>query len=401
MDFFRNNQIPTDQLRVLGCDGTPSNTGWNNGFMRVFEESVGSPLLHIVCQLHFIELPFSALMDYYDYSKKDSTGRRGLLGKLIGNDDMHKLPILRTDPFPIDQSQWPFPDFTQKGRDELLLRDDQSCFLEMSLGILAGDYERKVFKLKSGNLCNSRWLVCAYRTLQVWLTTKNPKAIPGLELIVEFILKVYSPLYFMIKRDCKLTDGPKNLFEMICRIRYLPPDILSVIRKSIQENPYYAHSEIILLAMLCDDKHKHEAINRIMAARTNHQERLEKQLQFMKKDTNLRQARVFKEKTPPAKRIRYYLKPEINFNARNYTQLVDLSDPSLVWEPPLTFGLSREELEDFTCPNLPNHTQGVERAVKASSREATKVYSQEKRAKQTLCRFIFHEEDKKKKQRIG
>lgn len=54
---LREQGVPLDNLDLVGCDGTNTNTGWKNGAIRKLEEHLVRPLQWAVCLLHFNELP--------------------------------------------------------------------------------------------------------------------------------------------------------------------------------------------------------------------------------------------------------------------------------------------------------------------------------------------------------
>jgi len=47
-----------DEVLVIGCDSTNTNTGWKGGIIRLLEDKLDRPLQWVVCLLHFNELPF-------------------------------------------------------------------------------------------------------------------------------------------------------------------------------------------------------------------------------------------------------------------------------------------------------------------------------------------------------
>ena len=77
-----------------------------------------------------------------------------------------------------------------------------------------------------------------------------------------------------------------------------------------------------------------------------------------------------KNKLPSA---RVFKVPSLNLSAKDYIALIDWHATGTINEPPLTFGISEEELLQFikqketpsvTFPRLLCHTQAVERCVK-------------------------------------
>lgn len=59
MSFLMEHNIATEYLTDLGCDGTSTNTGHNNGVIRQLEVEINRPLYWFICMLHFNELSHS------------------------------------------------------------------------------------------------------------------------------------------------------------------------------------------------------------------------------------------------------------------------------------------------------------------------------------------------------
>ena len=67
--------------------------------------------------------------------------------------------------------------------------------------------------------------------------------------------------------------------------------------------------------------------------------------------------------------MRKFKRPRsINLDAKHYSQLVDFDQLSLITEPPLTIGLSLDEITSMAKPEFHCHTQDVERLVHLISR---------------------------------
>ena len=174
-------------------------------------------------------------------------------------------------------------------------------------------------------------------------------------------MKVYAPTWFDIKRNSSYIHGPKNLWSMIFRSRYLSDDLKAVIDPILQRNAFFAHQENILVAMLHDSrKHIRElALKRIMVAR-NQQE--------------------------PSSDPREFKVPKLNFHARDYTDMIDFQDCPK-HEPPLTKRLTVAELEavvedkstSIISKRYPCHTQALERPVKLVTEASASVCREKER----------------------
>ena len=57
-----------------------------------------------------------------------------------------------------------------------------------------------------------------------------------------------------LKQKDSIVEAPRHLFSQIELTRLLPKDIQAIARKNIARNAYWAHPEVLLLAMLADQK---------------------------------------------------------------------------------------------------------------------------------------------------
>jgi len=77
------NAIDLSSLTVLGCDGTVTNTGKDNGIMANIEKLVGKALQRIVCLLHCNELPLRHLIQDVDGKSSGPRTYGGEIGRAI------------------------------------------------------------------------------------------------------------------------------------------------------------------------------------------------------------------------------------------------------------------------------------------------------------------------------
>lgn len=92
-------------------------------------------------------------------------------------------------------------------------------------------------------------------------------------------------------------------------MQYLAENLQKIIRKVVQRNGFFAHSENVLLAMLCDEEC---AENRLQAIS------LIKKIRDSSHNNGIRKFEI----------------PLINFDAKKYTEIIDWK--GAVTEPPLT-----------------------------------------------------------------
>jgi hypothetical protein len=127
---------------------------------------------------------------------------------------------------------------------------DQFYLLLICKAIVLGRCSKSLSIRSPGILNHARWLTTANRILRLYVSSAEPSE--NLVVLANFIVKVYAPAWFCIKKNSSCTDGAKNLFQTIVLSRYLPANLLAVIDPVIQRNGYFGHSECLLLAMLAD-----------------------------------------------------------------------------------------------------------------------------------------------------
>ena len=193
-----------------------------------------------------------------------------------------------------------------------------------------------------GALSHSRWLTAANRLLRLYVSTMDPSA--KLIIVVTYIVKVYTPMWFVIKSNPSCKDGARHLLQTIYKLRYLSKELRAVIDPVIQRNGYFAHPESVLLSMLTDDRKyiRELALHCIIRARSE---------QYG---------------------LRTFCIPKINFTAKDYIDLIHWQNTAIS-EPPILTNTSVTDLEMFVASGdvpvvdfakYPCHTQSVERCVK-------------------------------------
>ena len=89
-----------------------------------------------------------------------------------------------------------------------------------------------------------------------------------LSMLATFVMKVYAPLWFHIKKAASCTEGSRHVHRIITFSRDLPEDMKAVVDAVIQRKAFFSHPENLLLAMLTDEwQHIRELASRILAAR--------------------------------------------------------------------------------------------------------------------------------------
>lgn len=350
ISYLSERGISLDNLSVIGCDGTAVNTGWKTGLIRRVELYLRKPLQWAICLLHFNELPFRHMFLHLDGKTTGPSTSKGAIGeKLV---DCEKLPVVN-----FQSIDCQIPEV-----DRNVLSKDQQYLFDISVAIKSGSCKEDLAVRDPGHLSHSRWLTKANRTLRLYISEESPT--PELQELVLFILKAYMPMWFTIKRSQLFTDGPKLVYQAIQSTRYLPKPLRDIVDPVIERNGFFAHPEHLLLAMTQDDKKyiRELGLRRILKARQVDARR---------------------------KTIRKFMPPKINFNAQEYSEMINWIDCELS-SPPLLAEISDEEIKshiqsdsipdwNVAFKKFPVHTQAVERCVKLVTDASRKVCGAESR----------------------
>lgn len=337
--YCEEKTVDLKKLKAIGCDGTAANTGTSNGVITLFENKIQQPLQAVVCLLHLNELPFRKIMVALDGPTSGPNTFSGPIGKQLlscQNLDVVNFVAIESDIPEVDLKE---------------LSTDQKYLYEISKAVSTGTCTEELARRNPGNISHARWLTLANRILRLYVAMDDPT--PELRKLAEFIMKVYIPSWFSIKCNPKIPQGSINFFKMIHFSNYLEDELKHVVHATLQRNAFMAHPEHVLIAMLFDER-KHI---RVLAYK-----------------------RIQKARETEKKGVRIFKPPQINFNAKDYIDMIDWQTTS-VTEPPLVTDMSLEELQliaetgksgrvEFT---IPSHTQAVERIVKEVTEASKRV----------------------------
>ncbi|CAH0562903.1 unnamed protein product [Brassicogethes aeneus] len=210
---FLEERVDFSNLVAIGCDGTVVNTGNKNGAIRMLELYLDRPVQWLICLFHANELPLRHLMQKLD---GPSTGPHGY-SELVPND----------------------------------LSTDQKYLWDICQAVTSGVCSESLIHRKPGKLTHSRWLTAANRILRLYISSNEVTR--NLQILTEYVVKVYAPLWFYIKLKPSCKEGPRHLLNMIKWSRHFEEDVLKIIDPVIQRNGFYAHPENILISMVTDE----------------------------------------------------------------------------------------------------------------------------------------------------
>lgn len=339
-EYLQN--LPALDLRAVGCDGTNVNTGWKAGAIALLEIKLGYPVQRFICLLHGNELPLRHIFQSIDGSTTGPTSFSGTIGKSL----KHCLSLQVVQFQKIDAE---IPDFDSK-----LLSTDQKYLLDIAHAIKSGHCSDNLASRDPGPLNHSRWVTTGNRLMRVYIGTMNPSV--ELVTLVEFVMKVYVPMWFTIKKEPSCTNGSRHMMKQITLSSYLPTKYKVMVQQVIQQNAYFLHPENILICMVTD----------------NDPEIRKRGLELVL---------LSRETTKKVGKVRPFRVPKINFEATHYTELINWDEIDLT-TPPVMNNFSTAELADYfnlnklpqlPILNYPCHTQSVERIVQEVSKASKMV----------------------------
>ena len=249
------------------------------------------------------------------------------------------------------------------------MSNDQLMLYHYTLGINNGEVDQVWASRKCGPLNHARWLTLGCRIMACYTRTLKPTQ--KLVKLTKYIVRVYSPTWFRFKSSNGLAEAPEIVLELIHRLEDLKdPEISRIVKKNIQNNTYALLSENFIYSLVCNDDYqvRNIGLKAILRIRS--------------------ESRTFENQ--PFKKI-----PPINFKAACWTELISLDDVSILREPPVTSDITDSEIQshidDTTKPNLPNlplHSQSVERAVKLVTEASLNFYGEESRHQAILTKIL-------------
>lgn len=341
----------TESLKAMLVDNTSSNIGWKGGLVVKVEKALKKKLHTIGCMLHFNELPFRKIFQKIDGTTTGPVSFKGDLGERAAI-FCPSWPIVRFQPIPnlvasiLDVSSTD-------------LSNDQRLLFEYCKGISDGFVSEPWVHRKIGPVNHARWLTLAVRLLALYTRTTSPSM--GLVQLASFICRVYAPTWFKVKQSGSLKDIPKLIFDIQHDINlYRLENFLDDFREVVQRSCFAFLYENFLYALIMSEDKSTQI----------------KGWEFIK------QMRLM----PPAPNDLRKKIPRINWHSSVWSSMIDLTEGSYNFEPPIVNSISIEEIEHFcnngtTChiTNFPCHSQSVERAVKLVSEASKMVYGEENR----------------------
>jgi hypothetical protein len=222
-------------------------------------------------------------------------------------------------------------------------------------------------------------------TVKLWTSEHGLKGgdLENLEMMVEWLVGCYYPMWFAIKIHHHWLNGPHHVLHQLSLLRQHREVVQHFTVDAVRRGSWLTHSEMVLQTLICSEEEtdRRFAVNKIIEVREQKRQDTEnKQKEESNDKTKVKRGR---KTAKSVKTIRARKTPDINLEATSLISLISWDDD--VHEPVLTMSLTEEQLRQFYkepmtgIPDFSIHTQSIERCVKQVTRAAASVYGYQKR----------------------
>ena len=207
--------------------------------------------------------------------------------------------------------------------------------------------------------------------LILYTRTSNPSF--SLKLITKYVVQVYAPSWFNIRKNNNFVQGPALLYQKIQLIKSQSAEVQDMALKVVHRNGWLAEQGTFLCSMLSstEDHVRLKAVQLILKAKRQPPK---------------------KPKLKILRGLRKLIVPEFNLNAEHWSDLIELNYSVPIYLPNIISKLTEQELEQIISepsyfPKFPLHSTSVERAVKLVSESASKCFGYEARHNHILSKI--------------
>ncbi|GBM61515.1 hypothetical protein AVEN_17058-1 [Araneus ventricosus] len=144
----------------------------------------------------FNKLPFKHL---FEYLHGETTGP----ASFSGNSSIINFEAIELDEISINKTD---------------LSNDQQYLLDIVIAIQTGQCAPDLAVRDPGSLSPSKWFTCAIRVLCFFISQTSPKS--ELKMLVNYIMKTYAPVWFVIKRQLSVKYGPEHRKIAFYNLKY-------------------------------------------------------------------------------------------------------------------------------------------------------------------------------------
>ena len=234
---------------------------------------------------------------------------------------------------------------------------DQTLLYRSCRAIIDGVCPPWLARRKVGGVSHARWLTTAIRINFLYMSMTSPS--PEITRLATFVVTVYACLWFQCKRDWKVTQAGKIVFDAMKKIYALKKEHAVEyfkLKPVFERGFYWGHSEQLLLSCLGSENRevRARAVRRIIKARSD-----------SRRGEGGRETKV-----------RIFEVPKPVYDAADFESMIDWKSEQIS-SPPILRKYSNKDLEQFIETPLeikiPSNTQHVERFIQLMAKNATKA----------------------------
>jgi hypothetical protein len=371
--------------QIVVCDGCATNTGCNKGAIQFLEKFLGRQLLWNSCRIHATEKPLQHLIKHLDGPTDGPNSWSGPVGKEIVG-DLETRPIVNFKK--IENPN--FPSCPAEVIEDL--NTDQKYAYKVCQCVMTGVVSTGFEQQKPGKMCHARWLTTAARITRLYISDISPT--DELTRLTSYIINVYMPTWLNIHWHHNIKYASQHLLDEIKLIqKHCGEEDKKIALRIVNINGFHGHPEIVLTCILAssDEHTRQDAVSKVFAIREKRRGEKEEEKKKVGSGKKVSDKKIASKKkvgsgkkvsdkkiaSKKKEEIRKLRVPALNFQATKISQLCPWEGAS-VTEPCITTGLTNEELLKFTetaleLPNIPCHSQAVEREVKLTTQSSAAV----------------------------
>ncbi len=202
IDKLMELNVDLADLKILGGDGCALNTGFRAGVMRKIEEFLNRPLGRVICLLHFCEVLFKKIIEFFYGIHKGPVDFSHIEDDQLKT--CHTLAVVSFKRI----SPRNFPKINTENMSQ-----DQKYLFSMALAIKNGKVDQRLENYTPGPLNHARWLTLAARLLRFYVSQEKPSA--NLIAVVNFVMRVYIPHWQEVMVNSAVSFGSKHFFNLM------------------------------------------------------------------------------------------------------------------------------------------------------------------------------------------
>ena len=210
------------------------------------------------------ELPLRHLIETIDGKFHGPQAFSGPIGKVICKHPSKWLDnIVQFKKVKLTKKAQPIMNAVMNSNPEEYLNDDQLYFYKLWVALSKGNetagkahnQPKELWERYPSKVHLARWANTAAAIMRLFAQRHLPAE--DLQYLVNYIVNVYAPMFFIIKVHCHITMGARLYFLGIQLSKEcLAKRGFKFVKRYFEINSYYGHPESVLLAAVYDDDKK-------------------------------------------------------------------------------------------------------------------------------------------------